>query len=197
MNTDNRPDWKYPGLTEAERLAAQRAIWVPLWERGDSASQIADHFKNCSRNAIIGAVHRAKLSRPKKTRYALPRLDLRSQPPRQPKAPKPKAQKPVRRRYTPAPITKAPEVSADVAKQPELAWLLTNLREPIHGPPVSILGLPDRPGKVCRFLVVGGYCGHPSAEDGASSWCEEHERIVLNPEALARVLSRRKSHVAA
>lgn len=51
----SKPNWL--ALTIPERIAIIR----PLWADGQSGTEIAEQFINATRNAIIGAVHRAKL----------------------------------------------------------------------------------------------------------------------------------------
>lgn len=151
-----KPDWN--GLTTEQK----DEIIQPLWLAGKSASEIAARFENCSRNAVIGRVHRGKMVQRK------PPTPKRAKPRKPATAPKPKV---IRNRNTL--VTEAkPEPEADVHAS---RWI-DNERPPIAGTtPISILDLPNRDVGVCRFPVIGGYCGLACGE---TVYCETHYRYA-------------------
>jgi len=54
--------------------------------------------------------------------------------------------------------------------------MIANNRAPLAGTtPVDILSLPNRPGVLCRFPVIGGYCG---AASGTHMYCQAHHAIM-------------------
>lgn len=153
------PDWQ--SLTAPER----RAIFEPLWVSGKSAGEITFYFLNASRNAVIGAVSRAKLKRGK-TRTAKPN-------PRKPRVP----------RVKPAMAIKSDKntnqervIALDMDPPGTRSRYIDENRPPLAGTvPIGIMDLPGRSGVLCRFPVVGGYCGQAS---GDHTYCETHRRYA-------------------
>lgn len=162
----SKPDWN--ALDRDGRVA----IIKPAWDKGWSATQIAVLFENCTRNMVIGIIHRAKLQRavlPKPTKSRVP-PPKRKAAPNPNKTPKPK---PIRNRNTVIADHGAPPPSDVHASK----WL-DQKRPPIEGTtPIGILQLPNRPGVLCRFPVVGGYCGQASGEN---TYCETHSAFAYN-----------------
>ncbi len=83
-----------------------------MWEKGLTASQIADELGGVSRNAVIGKAHRLGLkSRPSPVKAT----DKPAKPAKAPAAPKPAAPAPAPRAAAPA----APRPAAPAAPKPE------------------------------------------------------------------------------
>lgn len=169
--SDGEPLPHWDEITSAEK----RAVFEPLWRDGKSAGEIAlHHFRGASRNAVIGAISRAKLQR------APGQVRPKKEP--KPRAPRPKpAPRAVPSREMPLRAPPAPESTpAD-----KVLHLIENPRPPLKGvPPISMLELPGRPGIRCRFPVQGGYCG---ASSGEHMYCRAHWPRVYTPEAVARM----------
>lgn len=166
MTTDAIPDWSTLNTTE------KMAIITPAWMDGKSANDIAWMFQGASRNAIIGMIHRQKL--PTRSAASTPKPGIKPKP-KIPKPPKPK--KPSK----PSAISATAFVSMPEPIPPtdSVMHMIENNRAPLAGTtPISILHLPNRPGVLCRFPVVGGYCGLSS---GDKMYCPDHHRIVYRP----------------
>lgn len=160
--------WK--SLSRDEKIALVK----PMWEAGDSAQIIADAFEGVTRNMVIGVVNRAKQIKRRPHRPA-------------PKPPKPKprirAEKLAKPEKPVAP-KKLPPISASgfssIPDPPEptetVMHMINNNRPPLAGTvPVDIMGLPNRPGVLCRFPVIGGYCG---ASSGDKMYCRDHDALM-------------------
>lgn len=168
------PDWNE--ITGPEKDAIIR----PLWDDGVSASLIAiHHFRNATRNMVIGRVTRGKMQARKPAQVL---RDTRMKPlPKPPKPPKqakaPKARKPIPAQPgTPPIMSTIPDPDMPSAS---VMHMIENNRPPLPGMiPVDILHLPQRPGVRCRFPVVGGYCGAPS---GDKTHCPTHHEIMYRP----------------
>lgn len=166
-------------LTRDERLA----IVKPLWLDGKSAGDIALGFFGATRSAVIGLVHRAKLGRAAKRALPNPRKRKTPQvkPPKPPRAEKPKL---------------TPRLTGPQAEPPpprDLAALdhAENCRPPLPGcEPVILLKLPNKEKGVCRFPVVGGFCGQPCDDDIGT--CDGHLHNMFTPEGVERILARRR-----
>lgn len=165
MTTTTLPDWKT--LSDAEKTDLVRPLWL---EQGLSASQIAGYFAHATRSAIIGYVHRKHMQR----------------------APKPKAAT-VKRQATANYIRKTPRRPAEallaaptepVATSPTGFDPLREDRPPLASAarPLTILELPWREVGVCRFPVIGGYCGNKCGE---YTYCESHRSIAYNSAGVA------------
>ncbi len=87
-----------------------------MWERGLTASQIADELGGVSRNAVIGKAHRLGLqSRPSPVKANETPKKAAAPAPRKPVAPAPEAEAPRAAAHTPpqpSPVRAAPPVSA-------------------------------------------------------------------------------------
>lgn len=146
----------YDTLTRDERVSTIGEMWL----NGLSAGQIAIALKT-TRNTIIGIVHRNHINRER--RVAVPS----SKPPARAKPHVTKARLPV-----------APRIMVAVVRQ-SADDMIANNRPPIDGiAPISLLELPNREGVMCRFPVIGGYCGAPSGE---RMYCDHHHRYVYTP----------------
>jgi GcrA cell cycle regulator len=158
MKTKN---WLEMGVNERLEAVGKLA------EKGLSAKQISEHFKNASRNAIIGFCHRQRIAfgMAKKKKGAEP---VRSEKRRPPKS---KAER------KPAPVKKEevePEIVREVVEAPPIV--------PEEHGPVSILQLSSH---TCRWPNSESYIGlHPdkmmfcgSWTDG-SSFCVTHSRLA-------------------
>jgi len=155
------PDWT--SLTSAEKQTAIR----PLWMEGKSASEIASQFTGATRNSIISALHRGKMT------------GSSNKPVKAAATKAPKISNKVQGREKPRSAVTLPKFSAHPDAEPPSASvmeMIENNRPPLAGTtPISILDLPNRPGVLCRFPVVGGYCGQPS---GDKTHCKAHHGIM-------------------
>ena len=144
-----------------------------LWEKGLTASQIADKLGNVSRNAVIGKAHRLGL----KARPSPVKGDADAQPkvaaPRKPAAPKveqsspepaaaseaaprPAAERvPARPAPAPTPVQAAAEAPRAPAPRPVMPPMPPRQRAP--GEKVTLLDLND---KICKWPI-----GHPGEPD--------------------------------
>lgn len=162
MTQADKPSWS--ALTQEQKISVLKEYWLG---GGMSASEIAAMYRGATKNAIIGSVHRAKLHR---GRVVPAKPGGKASAPRN-NTPRPKA----------APRSAA-DVPDDAALSPSKIWeLIGSNREPLAGlEPVSILDLPNREGGVCRFPVVGGYCGAAVLVDGRP-YCVEHYAVAYKP----------------
>ncbi len=157
--------WK--SLSRDEKIALVK----PMFEGGDSAQVIADAFEGVTRNMVIGVINRAKSikKRPRKP-------PAKKQAPPKPK-PRAKLEKPVATKKLP-PISASGFSSIPDPPEPteSVMHMINNNRPPLAGKvPVDIMGLPNRPGVLCRFPVIGGYCGVAS---GDKMYCRDHDAIM-------------------
>lgn len=185
MSTSELPDWKE--LNTAERLS----IVTPLWMGGSSAGDIAFLFRNATRSAVIGLVHRAKLGRAAKKALPNPKKPVRQTPQaRIPRPPKPVQMRPL----LPGPQAEPPpprdETVFDHVHQNRPPLPLADRVGPTR--PVPLLALPNREKGVCRFPVIGGFCGQPCGDD--VSVCTGHEVYFYAPEGLERIRKRRAAN---
>jgi hypothetical protein len=168
--TDPRPDWLT--LDRDQR----REIVLPLWLEGKSARDIAAKFQNATRNGIIGLVARAKL--PKRANKVRDKV-----------APKTKKAKPAKSRYKPS-IMPNPNRMAEPDLKPEPSFAWDRERPPLPGiTPIGILSLPGRAGVLCRFPVIGGYCGAPSGE---KMYCADHHGFVYSAQPPRAYVTKQK-----
>lgn len=140
----------------------RRDLIKPLWDAGKSAGDITRYFIGASRNAIIGVVHRSKWQRAPSVSKA---NSDRANKMRRKAAPNPQVKrKPV------AALREEPDIKVD-----KVDWIHTE-RPPLPGTvPVRMIDLPTREGGMCRFPVIGGYCGVHTGED---KYCEAHHRFM-------------------
>ncbi|MBB4631657.1 GcrA family cell cycle regulator [Sphingosinicella soli] len=134
-----------------------------LWEKGLTASQIAEKLGNVSRNAVIGKAHRLGLkARPSPVKAdsdGTPR-DTAKKAAAPPAAPKPKpeaaaqAATPAPR---PAPETKAPAPAAPKPMQTRPTIPAAPAKPRAPGEKVTLLDLSD---KICKWPI-----GHPGEPD--------------------------------
>lgn len=161
----DQPDWT--ALTKEQRLN----LMEPHRLNGESAAEIAAHFQNCSRNAALGALHRAhrslqahigvnavKAARSKSSsggkKYERSTVKVKTNSPLAVKlggAP-------------PQPVYLDPEDGVDCT---------------------SLIGFADRRiGHECAWIsgdplnASSGFCGRPTVD--GSQWCEVHHRRVYN-----------------
>jgi hypothetical protein len=156
-----RPDWRTMDLRERDCLL------IEFCQRDMSAAKIANLFTGCTRNSVIGAIHRAKAR-------GVP-VKLRGQP-MPPRPPKPKNYSlTAKRKRTPPVIPPAPVVQVPVrVREPEI--ILPDL------PPVL---LKDLPAGRCKWPVsefharLHLFCGQPQAPD--SVYCAAHTSMPTTP----------------
>lgn len=158
------PDWTT--LSPDQKRDAIR----PLWEADASAREISMHFVNASRNSIISALNRYGMVREKK--ISVHRATTKPRAPRVPRAPKPK------------PATKPPRPAAYIPYEEEppsqsVMEMINGNRPPLAGTvPVSLVDLPSRKGVMCRWPVIGGYCGAACGDD---MYCKDHATFAYRP----------------
>jgi GcrA cell cycle regulator len=157
-----------------------------LWGEGLSASQIARQLGGVTRNAVIGKVHRLKLSGRSKTMVS---------PARAKKAGAPEEQ--VQRNRTAAASTQQvrtrPVVIGNTALKPEMLVDSVAVREMQVAPEANVLVMPvarklslvQLSEKTCRWPVGDPmaaefhFCGHEVRE--ASPYCAYHSRLAFQP----------------
>jgi len=159
------PDWKTMPTDERLKIVSTE------WDHGMSAGQITWLFQNATRNAVIGLIHRAKLPTRERSNPVKTRTKAKVEP-----KPKPKKPSSVSASAFTAYIDPA-EPTASVMD------MIENNRAPLAGmTPVDIMGLPSRPGVLCRFPVdmdgIMGYCG---IRCGDKMYCPDHYRVMYRP----------------
>lgn len=168
----------WPELTPSER----DAIILPLWLDGQSASEIAALFTGATRNSVIGRITRSKA--PKRSEKT--RLYEKSKPKPKPAA-KQDSEKP-RKLKNPMSVVSLSAFVSHPDPEPvteSIMHMIENNRQPLAGVvPVGIMGLPIRPGGLCRFPVTGGYCG---IECGDKMYCVDHHAIMYRPSEKLRM----------
>ncbi|MBX3570042.1 MAG: GcrA cell cycle regulator [Rhizobiaceae bacterium] len=153
-----------------------------LWAEGLSASQIAAQLGGVSRNAVIGKVHRLKLSGRGRAQAApaRPKSPAKAQPPVKapPKAPVP-----------PARVVDGDEIAV-IEREPApvaLAPAATALGDAATRPESRMLDLIDLNERTCKWpigdpLAPGfHFCGAEASETGP--YCRYHARIAFQPPA--------------
>ena len=163
------PNWKQMTIDQKAEAV------TPLLKDGLTASQIAAHFSDITRNSIIGFCHR----------YG---FKLMGKPGHPRKRPEPAEPKPTRKRDKHA--TKANFI-ADRARKaraalPEIdatAFEMEPVPEDEHGNDVGhLIGIMDLTSVTCRWFfgdpkkVEKGNCGKPTENGGA--YCPEHAARV-------------------
>lgn len=165
------PNWQ--SLNGEARLE----IITPMWQAGKSAMEIAMCFSNASRNAIVSAIRRGKITGPNSKSSAIRTrmLMVRRENAGKPKPPKTKTvRKPVAAK--PPLIERLPEPDLPPSR---VQQMIDGNRPPLPGcAPVPLIELPNRPGVMCRFPVEGGYCG---AGCGDAMYCDTHQAIMYRP----------------
>jgi hypothetical protein len=180
-------------MTYAEMSREEReAFCVPRWIDGKSASEIADMLPGATRNAVIGVVHRSpaykafKKSLPQKRASNLPKPQFggrRTTPKAPPNSP---GRKPTPKiggvKFTgPKKLPKPKperEPAEDTSSYEAVRKFINGNRDPLPGVvPVALIDLPSREHGVCRFPVVGGYCGLTC---GDARYCPDHHAIMFN-----------------
>lgn len=152
-----------------------------LWSEGLSASQIAAQLGGVSRNAVIGKVHRLKLSGRGRTAATPAR-------PKKPEQPAAAAKTPARPVAQVRPAT-APTTGA-VALQAQFATQLVAReqvdRRPDNVVPISRnLALIDLNERTCKWPIGDplsdhfAFCGNESGDAGP--YCRYHARIAFQP----------------
>lgn len=139
------------------------AMLKKLWLEGYSGSEIGKHM-GCSRNAIIGKIHRLGLGQNGRKK----RPDNKVPPPKPGKMPILFRSKPIKK------MVVKPEVP-----------------KPVEAPPVVPLYIPlvELENSQCHAIVehnAGGarYCGHATVKD--TSWCEYHFEQYTQPAKVRR-----------
>jgi GcrA cell cycle regulator len=149
-----------------------------LWSEGLSASQIAAQLGGVSRNAVIGKVHRLKLSGRGRTTPA----PARPKKPAQAAAPKP----PQRPAAAPRPVTASVGATALQAQfEVEPARHLEPSPENIVVPISRQLQLIELSERTCKWPIGDPladdfhFCGNESGESGP--YCRYHARLAFQP----------------
>jgi GcrA cell cycle regulator len=154
-----------------------------LWAEGLSASQIAAQLGGVSRNAVIGKVHRLKLSGRGRAQAAPARPKKPTQAP--PAKTPPKVQSAPAR---PAPVD-AGEVAA-IEAEPAGIVAMAEIASPgdaLTLPPSRMLDLIDLNERTCKWpigdpLAPGfHFCGAEASDTGP--YCRYHARIAFQPPA--------------
>ncbi len=149
-----------------------------LWTEGLSASQIALQLGGVSRNAVIGKVHRLKLT----GRGRATGVTTRTK-----KAPKAAPIRPATSRPAPSgrPVTVgATALRIDAAPEFEVVHALAPLTE-IPAPVLKKLKLVELSERTCKWPVGDPlsedfhFCGNESGESGP--YCRYHARIAYQP----------------
>jgi GcrA cell cycle regulator len=154
-----------------------------LWSEGLSASQIAAQLGGVSRNAVIGKVHRLKLSSRGRTAPTQTRQ-------KKPKAAAPKPVKPVSAQVRPMPQTVGAtalkiEFDAEPAPRP-----IVRQTDSVVVPISRRLKLIELSDKTCKWpngdplSEEFHFCGNTSKETGP--YCSYHARLAFQPVAERR-----------
>ncbi len=151
-----------------------------LWAEGLSASQIAAQLGNVSRNAVIGKVHRLKLSGRGRTTSAAPRVK--------------KAPAPTQSRVTTKTVTRvvAATSGANALKIAFESQPVARLRptEDVVVPIQRKLMLIQLTERTCKWpngdplSEEFNFCGADSGENGP--YCTYHSRVAYQPAAERR-----------
>lgn len=180
-----RPTWS--AMTTEEKVAFAKPLYL---EQGIGATVIAGMFDPpVTRNQVLGILHRGGVTRKNNlggpTRHHVRSVKVAEKPKPKP-APKPKNEP-----KSPMEVAKA----APPAVQTMTPWeLLDENRDPLPGTiPVTLMQLPDRPGKMCRYPVKGGFCGVEIGKDDI--YCQPHHDCThTKPEVTEN--ARRPRHAA-
>jgi GcrA cell cycle regulator len=145
-----------------------------LWADGVSGSEIGEEL-HCSRNSVIGKVHRLGL--PERAKHPKPG----------PKPGKPRTPKPGRL------TVKGTGFVAKLFAQPSPAPLIEAPPLIVDGPQPGRCSILDLTSTTCRWIVGDSkkpleaiYCG---VEPWGCGYCATHLRRALTPEGLARVMA--------
>jgi GcrA cell cycle regulator len=169
-----------------------------LWADGNSASHIAKHFGDCTRNAVIGKVHRLGL--PGRlmtggqtanliTRMRLAHQERKAKAPKAPKAPPVKRERYGGARAVPKPprlVIAGNNAVVVVPEAPE-PWIVTS-------PSVPLPNTTPKPWMEREF----GECTWPVGGEGADtlsccapihkqSWCKAHFKLGVLPVQPAKI----------
>lgn len=155
-----------------------------LWAEGLSASQIAAQLGGVSRNAVIGKVHRLKLSGRGRTTAAAPKT--KKPVAATPGAPKPAQQRPQR----PTPATSgANALQADYQAAPA-PRMMVRVFENASMPASRKLALTDLNERTCKWpngdplAEDFSFCGNEAGEAGP--YCGYHSKLAYQPVAERR-----------
>jgi GcrA cell cycle regulator len=164
-----------------------------LWAEGLSASQIARQLGSVTRNAVIGKVHRLKLSGRSKTVVTPNRAKKAG-------APEEQAQRSRTAAAAAPQMRSRTMVVGNTALKPEMllegaaAQEMRVAQEPnvLVMPTARRLSLVQLSEKTCRWpigdpmAVEFHFCGHPSRE--ASPYCSYHSKLAFQPASERRRL---------
>lgn len=143
-----------------------------LWAEGYSASMVGERL-GCSRNAVIGKVHRLKLPKPS-MKLAPLRQRVKAETPQPPPQEHPKLLPLPRRGGKPPRLPAAPVVILPPRSEPAVMPDIPGSR---------VVTLEMRGHHQCRWPVNDGgpflYCGAPRVS--GQSYCAHHMRIRLRP----------------
>lgn len=154
-----------------------------LWAEGQSASQIAAQLGNVSRNAVIGKVHRLKLSSRGRASTAAPR-------PKKQSAPKVQSSY-VRSAPSRPTVTTIGATALQIAFDAEPVARLRPI-ENIVVPMSRRLKLVELSERTCKWpngdplTEDFSFCGNDSAETGP--YCTYHARVAFQPASERRRL---------
>ncbi|WP_157017718.1 GcrA family cell cycle regulator [Mesorhizobium xinjiangense] len=151
-----------------------------LWSEGLSASQIAAQLGGVSRNAVIGKVHRLKLS---SRGRATPTQT------RQKRAPKPSGTQKSASRASSAPARTAPQTIGATALKMDYdveTDAIAQRRPAADVVPIARrLKLVDLNERTCKWPIGDPldedfhFCGHDSGD--SSPYCQYHARLAFQP----------------
>jgi len=146
-----------------------------LWSEGLSASQIATQLGGVSRNAVIGKVHRLKLSGRGRASSTTPRAKKTA--PSAPKAPRPS--RPITTSIGATALQARFDAEPDAAPAPRLASVVVPISRNL-----TLLDLSER---TCKWpngdplAEEFSFCGNDVGEAGP--YCGYHSRVAYQPVA--------------
>lgn len=154
-----------------------------LWAEGLSASQIAAQLGGVSRNAVIGKVHRLKLS----SRGRATVSPVKSAKP----APKAPGAKPAQRNVQPLRPAPSPGAAHPVGALAPAVRIMPPA-EPLAAPTPRRLALTELSDRTCKWPLGDplaedfSFCGNECAETGP--YCKFHARMAFQPASERRRL---------
>lgn len=150
-----------------------------LWAEGMSASQIASQIGGVSRNAVIGKVHRLKLSSRGRT-TSTPTRQKKSAKAVAPARALPRPTQPTRVGLTVGATALRLEPISDAVAQPQPRVLVE-----VVAPPARKLKLIELTERTCKWPIGDPlnedfhFCGNDAQESGP--YCGYHARVAFQP----------------